>query len=444
MASDSSQDDLSSYLNLPCNINGFQFKGVRKTNRNLLRKIVTDALKTETLGDYLVKKTNLERKLEDLDAFSNIEVVLIHKSGNDFDIKLNVEEKGPITATVRTDIDANSNYHLNLRARFPNLNGIGDDAAFSTKFNKSYYFFESRYSLPLSPWRQFWAPRYSVLFNFNTWDHLPSDYDQKDKAFSNLIEFSSSSQLRHSISFDNVWRAIRSSSNSTPLEIRKFAGHSLKTALKYIVSYNSRDDFRFPQSGCLFRLSNEVAFSLFDKSAKFSKHEIHFQFNKNILPRMDLLCQFNLAAGLLHQVRANICDKFFVGGPVNFRGFKINGLGPNASGSPLGGETYMTAGLHVYPPMPYNREISDLVRPHIFLNAGTIGDWRDLTRISARKEDIKKEIESFKESLRYSCGVGLVLRMGSIRIELNYCLPLVTQSTDLSSTGIQFGFGLNI
>ena len=48
-----------------------------------------------------------------------------------------------------------------------------------------------------------------------------------------------------------------------------------------------------------------------------------------------------------------IADRFFLGGPLNIRGFEMRGLGPNSEHCALGGLMYWAAGLHMYTPLPF-------------------------------------------------------------------------------------------
>jgi outer membrane protein insertion porin family len=48
-----------------------------------------------------------------------------------------------------------------------------------------------------------------------------------------------------------------------------------------------------------------------------------------------------------------IADHFFLGGPLNVRGFEMRGLGPSSEGNAIGGQMYWAAGLHLYTPLPF-------------------------------------------------------------------------------------------
>ena len=46
-------------------------------------------------------------------------------------------------------------------------------------------------------------------------------------------------------------------------------------------------------------------------------------------------------------------DHFYLGGPLNVRGFEMRGLGPSSEGNAVGGLMYWAAGLHLYTPLPF-------------------------------------------------------------------------------------------
>ena len=67
--------------------------------------------------------------------------------------------------------------------------------------------------------------------------------------------------------------------------------------------------------------------------------------------------QASLNAGFLRTIDPNsktvtVADKFFLGGPLNLRGFDMRGVGPSSDGNAVGGTAYWAAGLHLYTPLP--------------------------------------------------------------------------------------------
>lgn len=126
---------------------------------------------------------------------------------------------------------------------------------------------------------------------------------------------------------------------------------------------------------------------------------------------------------------------------------------PGLAGDYLGGEGYWAGGLHLYTPLPFRPGrggFGDLFRTHFFLNAGNLcnlnyGEW-GLTADPGvlEEEGLRLDIcwcssgegpgahlKKLAECIRWSYGLGIVLRLGNIaRLELNYCIPMGVQSGD--------------
>ena len=125
-----------------------------------------------------------------------------------------------------------------------------------------------------------------------------------------------------------------------------------------------------------------------------------------------------------------LTDRFFLGGPLNLRGFQMNGIGPHNNKSALGANTYWVGGLNMYLPLPFKNVFNENLRVHGFLNAGNIMD--------------KISTNSLLQNVRLSTGVGLVMSFGSkLRLEIGYCIPLESQPEDKQQSGLQFGVGIN-
>lgn len=177
------------------------------------------------------------------------------------------------------------------------------------------------------------------------------------------------------------------------------------------------------------------------------------------------------AAGLLNPVKIgqyDTCispiDTFRLGGPLLLRGFKFNRIyncgpppqGRDSAGSEgfrivtpqlqpwtyLGGRAFWRLCAQVYGPMPYlnrrNTWISENLKVHAFLEAGSLGDPNSRTPCNAFSEEWASRMA------RVSCGVGMVMRWAPLgRVELNYCIPLRWQVGDAVQQGLQFGLGIN-
>lgn len=445
LSSTTSDTDLG--LNRPCRIKGINFEGAKRTRPYILSKMVTDIFPAQTLWDLLERAVQVRENLRSLNAFSEIEIKVEPIDGTnntDYILTFVVTEKGRIIASTEAACDSRSvQTHLNLDLTAPNMTGIGDSVQFSTRFKRRFHSGECKYSVPLKPWKQLFNPIYSLAYSQYQYDSQPNGIDQEDKSIINRIDFLSHPMVQHSISFENVWRYIKSSSLATPREIREQSGHSVKSSLRHDLTWDSRVGGKYPFAGVLAGVTNEFTINLVHNSAKFTRHEAHLQLNTLIKPEIDLLCQINMTAGsLIRPQKMNICDRFYLGGPLTLRGFKLHGVGPSCGNYPLGGQSYLSAGIHLYSILPYTKPDSTInqhLRLHAFFNSGTIGDLGEIRNIS--RNNFKTELVKFRDSFRHSCGFGLVLYLMSLRLEINYCFPLVYRDSDLINHGHQWGIG---
>ena len=69
-------------------------------------------------------------------------------------------------------------------------------------------------------------------------------------------------------------------------------------------------------------------------------------------PRRHAQCVKRLFATSSWLFQVTVADKFFLGGPLNLRGFEMRGVGPASDGNAVGGTAYWAAGLHFYSPLP--------------------------------------------------------------------------------------------
>ena len=162
------------------------------------------------------------------------------------------------------------------------------------------------------------------------------------------LSFLSAPQASHLLRAEAVWRELSSLNSGTSFEVREHCGHSLKTALQHILTVDRRDDPLFPNEGSLFRLTQEFAGAGGDIG--FFKNELEVQANLPVLLE-DCVLQSSFQCGHLKRLPSasgdktmTIADKFFLGGPLNVRGFDARGLGPSSGNNALGGTMYWATG----------------------------------------------------------------------------------------------------
>jgi outer membrane protein insertion porin family len=256
------------------------------------------------------------------------------------------------------------------------------------------------------------------------------------------LQFISSPHLQHRLQFETTWRQLGTLSHrACAFDVRKESGHSLKSSIRHILTVDRRDDAVFPTEGSLLRVTQEYAGLGGDIG--FFKNHVDLQANLP-LPVADTVIQACFAAGVLGKIdpdkRTTIADKFFLGGPLNLRGFEMRSVGAQSEGCYLGSNAYWTCGLHLFAPLPFRPGaggFGDLFRTHLFVNAGNLGDWNLATANRATFDEALR-------GLRLSYGLGVAFKLGGIaRVELNYCVPVRSDRSDRPAPGLQFGIGVN-
>lgn len=145
-----------------------------------------------------------------------------------------------------------------------------------------------------------------------------------------------------------------------------------------------------------------------------------------------------------------ISDRFFVGGPLQLRGFLPAGIGPRSStpggstspgGDALGGNLFYTASLAASLSPPNNTFLSDYgIRLFTFCNAGTcVGT---LPSSVFGNGSGQRSLATILQTTRTSAGFGLSAGTPMGRVELTYAVPIRYGPKD-ARRNLQFGFGFN-
>lgn len=140
------------------------------------------------------------------------------------------------------------------------------------------------------------------------------------------LDLSLLSKTGHSFRYSAAVRDVQLDKLSNSLIVLQ-GGTTVKSALKHIYEFDSRDDRGSPQVGTAFRLTSEVAG--LGGTEKFIKEEVDFQHNIPLHSgySLNFLSKFGVLFPL-QQKHTSICDRFFLGGPHPLRGFNYRTVGP--------------------------------------------------------------------------------------------------------------------
>ncbi|KAJ9586575.1 hypothetical protein L9F63_028382, partial [Diploptera punctata] len=432
--------------NYPCNGAHGQAGEYKQLNvdgvkhRTRVDKICVDGL-NRTKDDIIidaVKELFKAGKLDSLGCFRNIGIHINTSSGPDATpdglvVTFHVKELKRITGGVSTTIGNNNEGSLLFAMSMPNLFGRGEKVKAEYNYgSKKTVAFNMSLTKPLQGQRN---PVHSCTL-FQTGSEWPwSGYKQIERGLLLDLSFNSLPLFRHNLQWEGLWRDLSCLSRTSAFQVREQTGPTLKSSLRHVLTVDQRDKPIFPTCGYLFKLTQEVAG--LGGNIGFLKNELKLQHNITVFP--DVVLQTSLYGGILMPIsknlNVNICDQFFLGGPLSVRGFHTRGVGPHSDGNSLGGNAYWAGGLHLFTPLPFNPGkggLGDYFRTHIFVNAGSLNE--------VELGELKTSLLSRTTRLAY--GIGLAVRLGQMaRIELNYCIPAHYRKGDQTNAGVQFGIG---
>ena len=271
-----------------------------------------------------------------------------------------------------------------------------------------------------------------------------SSYDEKRQEA--MLSFRDQSGA-HSLGCTMSWRdllPVRNASNPYQYDasstIINHARPSLKNSVQYTLNLDGRDHPVTPTQGGLFRCESELAG--FGGDVSFAKAKVTTQvfqplfglpFVLGVTLRGGLLCPLSTLGNAYNE--SHVSDRFWMGGPLDFRGFTYKGVGPRSAektigakgGDSLGGDIMWSIGTA----LSFPREPLDIgnIRGQFFLNAGNLTEWGASFRTIVR-------------GARASCGLGVILPLPIGRLEATYAYVLRSNGSD-QTRGFQLGFGID-
>ncbi|KAI1290037.1 Sorting and assembly machinery component 50 -like protein B [Halotydeus destructor] len=419
------------------------FEGIGRTRDDVLVNISKELFDSSNFDDLIVNVHNVKEKLGRLGAFKGIGVLIDTAKGpdatvNGYEITYHLTEQNRVAGGIHTYIGNNNSGSLVTQLRFPNAVGRGERVNLEyQKGNKHTSGFNVTLTKPLIPWIES-NPTLTLQAFKQGYDAPWSGFREVDQGLLAGLATKLGSDVEHIIRWEGIWRELSCLPDAS-FKVREESGHSLKSCIKNILQKDWRDHPVLPTTGGLVRLEQE--FAGIGGNIGFHKHEMELQYN---VPLQDIVIQGCFRTGVLRLSSkggkvASITDRFFIGGPLSLRGFKLFGVGPHAENCATGANTFWVGGLHIYTPLPFRPGqggLGDIFRTHFFLNAGTIGNIDAVL-------DQYKTLSTLTNRLRYSAGLGIVVALGAARFELNYTYPWGQLAGDRVDTPLQFGLGVS-
>ncbi|CAK9831700.1 Sorting and assembly machinery component 50 homolog [Anthophora retusa] len=418
--------------------------GLIRTKDDIIKAQVTDLFKAKNFYEVILQAYKVRQKLQNLGCFGNVGIFIDTSQGpratpEGVEVTFIVREMRRLTGGISTMVGNNEGSVI-IQAKAPNLFGRGE----RVQMEYSYGSKSSTNSISvIKPFLNSWLHTVLTASVFNTFNKFPwSGFDQTDKGF--LLDIARNPDgagiIKHNLQYEATYREIIPLRHAA-FSVREHCGPNLKSALRHICAIDKRDSLIFPTMGSLIQFSTEVAG--LGGNIGFVKNELTMQ--TNWTPHEYLTFQLGFQSGLLREIgsenmKINIADRFFLGGPLNLRGFSIRGCGSRDQNNSTGDGAYWAIALHLYTPLPFRpgrNGFGDLFKLHGFINGGNATNFTFKSTT-----DYKENMKIFTNDVRCAVGGGIVMQLGSIaRVELNLVMPLLYLKSDVLQQ-FQFGIGL--
>jgi outer membrane protein insertion porin family len=397
--------------------------GVVYTKNDLVDGVVRHLFQARTFKEILLYSNVVKEQFNQLNIFKSVDFTIDSSDDvpNGYDIIMDVEESRRLYAKANSTVALNHELQgmvtLATRNTFGRAETVEANVSVGSNAMPTY---RVQFTKPLQADRD---------HNFQIELHR----SELEYPWSRYKETANGLHFRYTLPFsvgDHVfgyaidWRQLICVSDGTPFAVRENAGHCLKSSVEYFFSVDTRNNSVFPDSGSLLKLHTE--FAGLGGNIKYIKSDATVQQNVN-LP-VDSALSFMCSAGLMKWFsRRYITDRFFLGGSQSIRGFSMNSVGPQDEGCAIGSDAYWAAGAHLFTPLPFRPgkgKFGELFRAHFFITGGNCQSL-------AFGNQWQGSLFQFFSNLRWSYGLGVALKLGPARVEINYCLPQRTTPSDM-------------
>ncbi|EMD31954.1 hypothetical protein CERSUDRAFT_119283 [Gelatoporia subvermispora B] len=431
-------------LHTPLRIASVRVEGAVHTRESFLGYLVSPFLqeaatasdyKHSTLGSILHTTRHIGSLLQETDIFKDVHARLetsrdpLARAG-DIDVVFKTREKGRFYLSTSTQVGNNeggASATCRVRNAFGGAETFEANLSFATQTRMA---FQAALSAPLT--RDLKTRGELALFGHERDNSAFASCAEGVRGLRAVLRTGTLGQGMHEVAYEAVLRHISNLAPSASISIREAAGQNIKSAVSHTWVRDTRDDRLVGTRGSFLKFFNELAGLGGD--ASHYKTEAQGQFSRALFPGVTV--SFAARSGLLWSLArpALFSDRFQLGGPVNVRMFRANGMGPHDGPDSLGGDLYWAAGLSL---------ISDIPKkPHWPVK---LHSWVNVGRLDALDKS-KPLLDSVAASIAkpsISAGVGLVYKLEPVRVELNFGVPLVASKSDGVRKGFQVGIGLD-
>ncbi|KAI9494365.1 surface antigen-domain-containing protein [Zychaea mexicana] len=418
----------------PLHVDALRILGTSITRESFLNSVVKDVFNAQTSGDVLASVKEAAAKLQRHDIFEEIKVYMDSSRPNADSVHVTFDLKEKSKGVYQTTLAVGEN-EANMTGAVTIRNIFGGAETATTRFafgNRTKAAVEIVAGTPLqgSP-----DVKLEAFANGSIRDYsMINNYEERANSVGARVK-GTSCYGNHQVAYAMTRRDITAQPKSSGT-VRANSGENLKSALTHTFVSDTRDHVTMPTKGKYLAVTQEIAGMGQRGDANYFKNELAAQVHQPVMG--DIVLSTGVKFGLLMPTtdneRVNVSDRFYVGGPLSVRGFKMGGIGPRDGNDALGGNVYYAAGASLTAPIPGAAHLP--VRAHAFFNAGNIAS-------KAKDAPLKGTLEELINESRTAAGFGLIFHHELARVEANFCIPLRFKGSDLPKHGFQLGLGIN-
>lgn len=421
----------------PLRVNSVRILGTEATRNSFLNNVTSGVFNASTTKDVIDKVKQVATQLQKHDIYDEIKVYLDtnHKVKDSVDLTLHLKEKSKGVFSTNLSV-GNNEADLNGGVGVRNVFGGAETAHINYSFgNRTKAAVEGVIETPFNGSAN---AKIGVFLNGSIRDHSQINaFKENSKATG--VRFTGSTEYgQHQLAYAITHRDVLALQKASAT-VRSQSGSNVKNSVFHSFVRDERDSVTLPTKGHYIGIFQELAGLGSKGDVSYLKHELNASYHQPLVTSTNendesLTFSTSVRGGIFTNVSGEngpgLSDRFYLGGPLSVRGFKMGGIGERNGNDAVGGEAYWAVGASLIGTIPGLGHLP--VKAHAFANAGSI--------VSKNEGDIIKQLS---ETPRTSVGFGFIFHHSIGRVEANYCIPLRYGSSDLPQPKIQIGFGVN-
>jgi len=410
-----------------------------RTHEDVYAPLMQELTTANTFGELTEMRRQVLEKLRNLDIFKTMNIVVVPNVDKETLRSLRSDSSVPIPVIIRFYLEEKKRIGLSMKTHTttdfqPYFQATGESRNVWGRGEK----LSGSFKRSTNNDTEFEGSLHKPLLRFGYDKSVSVAAHKQNTNYESLSGFSEGSvglsigalSGKHGLSYDLSYRDIQVAKGSS-LAILREGGESVKSAIKYRWLYDSRDDKLLPLEGSMVQVAAEVAGLGGD--ARHISPEIRLQKHSLIHPAgwgLHLISRLG-AHVPFGGARSYISDRYFLGGPISFRGFSERGIGPRRGKDAHGGDLLFTSAVHLsYPLLQLSWGV---LRSHVFCQLGNLAPY-DTTRSAS------SNVADLLGNRRASAGIGFFLSSPlGIGANFSYVHPISAQRTD-ETKNFQFGF----